>query len=185
MVKFHMKPLKELYYEGMKESDDDRPGMALELGLNMFADGNPSMSDLVRQLLISAYTRCDRDLFAEILDAHLKDRRKTLVSRLDLTGTITFAQAPVMRGPAYDKTAVAAVTPANAITETGEPEKPKWEGTKIVRQGVKKYGQFGSGGRRDAVQADEAKKAKLYAAKEKAKKTASKWGEKTGGASDW
>ena len=183
MTKFHMKPLKELYYEAMKECDDDKPGMALELGMNMFADGNPALSDLVRQLLISAYTRCERDLFAEILDSHLKDRRKTLVSRLDLTGTITFAQAPVMRGPAYDKTGVSANTGNLAITVSGEEEKPKWEGTKIVREGVKKYGQFGSGGRRDAVKAEEARKAKLQAAKEKTKK--SKWGQKTGGASDW
>lgn len=67
-----MKPVKELYYEAMKKCDEDKPGMALELGMNIFADGNPILSDLVRQLLISAYTRCDRDLFAEILDAHLK-----------------------------------------------------------------------------------------------------------------
>ena len=72
MGKHHMKPVKELYYEAMKKCDEDKPGMALELGMNMFADGNPILSDLVRQLLISAYTRCDRDLFAEILDAHLK-----------------------------------------------------------------------------------------------------------------
>ena len=149
-----MKPLKDLYYEAMKLCDDNKPGMALELGMNMFADGNPALGDLVRQLLISAYTRCERDLFAEILDAHLKDRRKTIVSRLDLTGTITFAQSPMMRGPAYDKTAVgAAVTGggAAAITEAGEKVTPKWEGTKVVREGVKRYGQFGSGGRRDAV----------------------------------
>ena len=67
MAKFHMKPLKEIYYEAMKECDDDSPGMALELGLNFFADGNPVLSDLIRQLLISAYTRSNRDLFAEII----------------------------------------------------------------------------------------------------------------------
>ena len=77
MSKHHMKPVKELYYEAMKKCDEDKPGMALELGMNMFADGNPILSDLVRQLLISAYTRCDRDLFAEILDAHLKVSLKT------------------------------------------------------------------------------------------------------------
>ena len=128
--------------------------------------------------------RRHRDLFAEILDSHLKDRRKTLVSRLDLTGTITFAQAPVMRGPAYDKTAVGSTLGNAAITAAGEEEKPKWEGTKIVRSGGKKYGQFGSGGRRDAVIADEARKARIHDLKEKTKK-ASKWGSKTGGSSDW
>ena len=35
---------------------------------------------MLRQLLISAYTRLnDRDLYAEILDAHLKDRRKVIL----------------------------------------------------------------------------------------------------------
>ena len=66
---------------------------------------------MVRQLLISSYTRLDdRDLFAEILDVHLKDRRKTMVSRLDLHGQITFGDTAVMRGPAYDKTAVGEVS---------------------------------------------------------------------------
>ena len=59
---------------------------------------------MVRQLLISSYTRLDdRDLFAEILDVHLRDRRKTMVSRLDLHGQITFGNTAIMRGPAYDK----------------------------------------------------------------------------------
>ena len=77
----------------MKECDGGNPGMALEVGLSLFADGSPCLADLTRsvlfkncmflqiafsQLLVSAYTRCDRDLFAEIIDAHLKDRRKTL-----------------------------------------------------------------------------------------------------------
>ena len=36
---------------------------------------------MLRQLLISAYTRLDdRDLYAEILDAHLRDRRKEIGS---------------------------------------------------------------------------------------------------------
>lgn len=184
MAKFHMKPLKEIYYEAMKECDDDSPGMALELGLNFFADGNPVLSDLIRQLLISAYTRSNRDLFAEIIDVHLKDRRKTLVSRLDLTGTITFAQAPMMRGPAYDKSAVGVNLPGSHHAITEKPAEPKWEGVKVVRDGpIKRYGQFGSGGRRDALKAAEAKKAKIAALGKPQK--ASKWGEKAGGASDW
>ena len=86
-----MKPVKELYYNAMKQVDDGRPGMALELGMNFFSDGNPALNvsfismlqierifkEMLRQLLISAYTRLDdRDLYAEILDAHLRDRRK-------------------------------------------------------------------------------------------------------------
>ena len=94
---FHpgFQPIKELYYQAMKECDAGNPGMALEVGLSLFADGSPCLADLTRsvlfkncmfsqivfsQLLVSAYTRCDRDLFAEIIDAHLKDRRKTLGS---------------------------------------------------------------------------------------------------------
>merc|ERR1711924_458783 len=150
----------------MKKCDEDKAGMALELGLNMFADGNPILSDLVRQLLISAYTRCDRDLFAEILDAHLKDRRKTLVSRLDLTGNITFAQAPVMRGPAYDKSSVGGAKNGQAALTQGEQEAPKWEGTKIVKTATKKYGQFGSGGRRDQLKALEPERQKPQPLKE-------------------
>ena len=39
--------------------------------------------EMLRQLLISAYTRLnDRDLYAEILDAHLKDRRKVILINL-------------------------------------------------------------------------------------------------------
>ena len=66
---------------------------------------------MVRQLLISAYTRLnERDLFAEILDVHLRDRRKTMVSRLDLHGQITFGESSIlMRGPAFDKSAVGEV----------------------------------------------------------------------------
>ena len=82
---------------------------------------------------------------------NFEDRRKTLVSRLDLTGNITFAQAPVMRGPAYDKTGVGAANNGVAAITQGDEEKPKWEGTKIVKSGTKKYGQFGSGGRRDQL----------------------------------
>ena len=149
---------------------------------------------MVRQLLISSYTRLDdRDLFAEILDVHLKDRRKTMVSRLDLHGQITFGDTAVMRGPAYDKTAVGEVSndqkmiTADPLAEQKaleEAKKPKWEGTKIVKSSNKKFGTFGSGGRRDALKAAEARKAKLAAQTGTAKK-ASKWGDKTGGANDW
>ena len=38
------------------------------------------------------------------------------------------------------------------LTEGGEEEKkPKWEGTKIVKGATKRFGTFGSGGRRDAL----------------------------------
>ena len=43
MAKHNVKPIKELYYNAMKQVDDGRPGMALELGLNFFADGNPAL----------------------------------------------------------------------------------------------------------------------------------------------
>ena len=43
MKKHNMKPVKELYYNAMKQVDDGRPGMALELGQNFFADGNPAL----------------------------------------------------------------------------------------------------------------------------------------------
>ena len=34
----------DLYYNAMKQVDDGRPGMALELGVNIFADGNPVLN---------------------------------------------------------------------------------------------------------------------------------------------
>ena len=56
-----------------------------------------------------------------------------------------------MRGPAYDKTGVGAANNGVGAITQGDEEKPKWEGTKIVKSGTKKYGQFGSGGRRDQL----------------------------------
>jgi len=208
LIEMHLKPIKELYYQAMKECDAGNPGMALEVGLSLFADGSPCLADLTRQLLVSAYTRCDRDLFAEIIDAHLKDRRKTLVSRLDLVGGITFASVPTMTGPAYDKTAVGEEPKELSVQDrlemikagVNEPAKPKWEGTKIVKTGTKKFGGFGSGGRRDAMMLAKARKAKeeklkqegalqqvaATVAGESAKKErVSKWGAKAGGATDW
>ena len=44
LAKHNMKPIKDLYYSAMKQVDDGRPGMALELGMNMFSDGNPAMN---------------------------------------------------------------------------------------------------------------------------------------------
>ena len=44
MTKHNMKPVKELYYNAMKQVDDGRPGMALELGMNFFSDGNPALN---------------------------------------------------------------------------------------------------------------------------------------------
>lgn len=125
---------------------------------------------MLRQLLISAYTRLDdRDLYAEILDAHLRDRRKTMVSRLDLHGQITFGDTALQLGPAFDKTEV---SKTDAVPEQKmiEPNKPKWEGTKIVKSSSKKFGTFGSGGRRDALKAAQARKAKL-----ETKKATSDW----------
>ena len=56
-----------------------------------------------------------------------------------------------MRGPAYDKSGVGAANNGVGAITQGDEEKPKWEGTKIVKSGTKKYGQFGSGGRRDQL----------------------------------
>ena len=44
MAKHNMKPIKELYYNAMKQVDDGRPGMALELGMNFFSDGNSALN---------------------------------------------------------------------------------------------------------------------------------------------
>merc|ERR1719197_2238619 len=170
--------------------------------MNFFANGNPVLNDMVRQLLISAYTRLnERDLFAEILDVHLRDRRKTMVSRLDLHGQITFGESSIlMRGPAFDKSAVGEVVQDEKTVIPGaEPEplaiealkkQPKWEGTKIVKTSKKTFGTFGSGGRRDALKAAEAKKARILAAKQAQAgnsdaKKASRWGDKAGGGNDW
>ena len=69
-----------------------------------------------------------------------------------------------MRGPAYDKSSVGGAKNGQAALTQGEQEAPKWEGTKIVKTATKKYGQFGSGGRRDQLKALEARKAKAAAA---------------------
>ena len=85
-----------------------------------------------------------------------------MVSRLDLHGQITFGDTALQLGPAFDKSAVGETyEPTLEEKKMIEPSKPKWEGTKIVKSSSKKFGTFGSGGRRDALKAAEAKKTKL------------------------
>ena len=78
MTKHNMKPVKgnfrlkvhvstsgsfnlilELYYNAMKQVDDGRPGMALELGMNFFANGNPILNVNIR-----TYNFSNRYIFA-------------------------------------------------------------------------------------------------------------------------
>lgn len=94
-----------------------------------------------------------------------------MVSRLDLHGQITFGDTALQLGPAFDRSGVGETLLKEATLEEKkiiEPAKPKWEGTKIVKSSSKKFGTFGSGGRRDALKLARAKEAK-------AKGTSSDW----------
>ena len=89
-----------------------------------------------------------------------------MVSRLDLHGQITFGDTALQLGPAFDRSGVGETIIKEATLEEKkiiEPAKPKWEGTKIVKSSSKKFGTFGSGGRRDALKLAKAREAKQAA----------------------
>lgn len=50
-------------------------GTTLELGLDLFTFGGDAFHSLILDLLTSTYKLLERDLFAEIIEAHLKDRK--------------------------------------------------------------------------------------------------------------
>lgn len=61
-------------------------GISLELGLNLFYQGDPYFHKDIESLLSNAYKQLGREIFIDVLKAHLADRRKTdAVSLLDLS----------------------------------------------------------------------------------------------------
>lgn len=68
-------PLQELLTLVQFANDECDYGMGLELGLNLFAYGSLYLHKTILNLLPLAYEFLDRNLFSEIIKAHLKDRR--------------------------------------------------------------------------------------------------------------
>lgn len=70
---------KELYTiinNASLATDEGDPGMGLELGLDLFYNGDPFFHKNVEFLLTTAYEELQRNVFTQILKAHLEDRRK-------------------------------------------------------------------------------------------------------------
>ena len=78
----HFDPLQEIITFVQFANDECDYGEGLELGLDLFANGSPLFHSALRNLLTVAYSLLDRDEFSEILEAHLKDRRKDNQSQL-------------------------------------------------------------------------------------------------------
>lgn len=56
--------------------------MGLELGLDVFCFGNKRFDNLILQLMPLAYNLLGRDLFAEIIEVHVKNRDREELSVL-------------------------------------------------------------------------------------------------------
>lgn len=78
----HFDPLQEIITFVQFANDECDYGEGLELGLDLFANGSPLFHSALRNLLTVAYSLLGRDEFSEILEAHLKDRRKDNPSQL-------------------------------------------------------------------------------------------------------
>lgn len=72
----HYNELYQLITNANMANDECDFGMGLELGLDLFFNGDKFFHKHVESLLTNAYTLLDRNEFLEILNAHLADRKK-------------------------------------------------------------------------------------------------------------
>jgi len=87
-------PLQEIMQRVNLANDECDFGMGLEFGISMFAHGSKYFHKMILKILPMAYELLDRKIYAEIIKAHIADRRKTIVDRNDIL-------APTqMQGPA-------------------------------------------------------------------------------------
>lgn len=65
-------------------NDECDYGMGLELGLDIFCFGEKRFHNLILQLMPLAYNLLGRDLYAEIIEVHLKYRDRENLSVITL-----------------------------------------------------------------------------------------------------
>nr|ACO51773.1 C4orf27 [Aquarana catesbeiana] len=76
-------PIQEIITFVQFANDECDYGMGYELGIDLFCYGSHYFHKVARQLLPLAYKLLKRDLFAEIIESHLANRRKDQVNQLD------------------------------------------------------------------------------------------------------
>ncbi|XP_018415543.1 PREDICTED: histone PARylation factor 1 isoform X3 [Nanorana parkeri] len=76
-------PIQEMITYVQFANDECDYGMGYELGIDLFCYGSHYFHKVARQLLPMAYKLLKRDLFAEIIESHLENRRKENVNQLD------------------------------------------------------------------------------------------------------
>lgn len=80
----YFEPLQEIMTYVQFANDECDYGEGLELGIDLFTNGAPIFHKAIKTLLSMAYQLLDRGVFAEILELHLNDRRKTDLSQIVL-----------------------------------------------------------------------------------------------------
>ncbi|KAM5193253.1 histone PARylation factor 1 isoform 2-T2 [Mantella aurantiaca] len=76
-------PIQEMVTYVQFANDECDYGMGYELGIDLFCYGSHYFHKLAGQLLPMAYKLLKRDLFAEIIECHLANRRKENIKPLD------------------------------------------------------------------------------------------------------
>ncbi|XP_042727411.1 histone PARylation factor 1 [Lagopus leucura] len=75
-------PIQEMLTYVQFANDECDYGMGYELGMDLFCYGSHYFHKTVAQLLPLAYSLLKRNLFAEVIEAHLADRRQEGLDRL-------------------------------------------------------------------------------------------------------
>jgi hypothetical protein len=76
--------LQEIMQRVNLANDECDFGMGLEFGISLFAHGSKYFHKMILKVLPMAYELLDRKIYAEIIKAHMADRRKTIVDRNDI-----------------------------------------------------------------------------------------------------
>ncbi|XP_040189140.1 histone PARylation factor 1 isoform X2 [Rana temporaria] len=76
-------PIQEIITFVQFANDECDYGMGYELGIDLFCYGSHYFHKVARQLLPLAYKLLKRNLFAEIIESHLANRKKDQVNQLD------------------------------------------------------------------------------------------------------
>ncbi|XP_068125423.1 histone PARylation factor 1 isoform X2 [Hyperolius riggenbachi] len=76
-------PIQEMMTFVQFANDECDYGMGYELGIDLFCYGSHYFHKVAGQLLLLAYKLLKRDLFAEIIESHLANRKKEIVNQLE------------------------------------------------------------------------------------------------------
>jgi len=80
----HFKPLQDILRRVQLANDECDFGMGLEFGTSVFAHGSKYFTKMILKTLPQAYKLLGRDFYADIIEAHMADRRKQLCDRADI-----------------------------------------------------------------------------------------------------